>query len=359
MANHQTPNETPDARLEEAIAQVGARDAIAPDALTRQRHLRAMRREAAGTRSWKLVAAAAAIALVGGGVVVSTGGGGDNTRPRMALPDGSSVEVSLPQLREVSDITPVPFEREGEWVILKVDAARASAVAAELAASLGGKPSVVGKTSEATTFVVPASATESLSDTSGIDSFSDTPVKVVTASSSQSPTPSWGLDRIDANDAALDNSYSWVSTGAGATVYVIDTGVYAGHSDLSGRVISGYTAVSDGRGTDDCNGHGTHVAGTAAGRVHGVAKGSAVVAVRVLDCAGSGFVSSVIAGINWVVASHPGGPAVINMSLGGPANSALDDAVNAAATAGIVVGVMLVGLLILKFIPQRGAAPKA
>lgn len=339
MNSDTTSNETPDPRLEEAISRVGTSEVTTPDALTRKRHLRAMRREISGRRSSRLVAVAASVAVIAGVLAVTTLGDENNGAPlRMALPDGSSVEITLPELREVNDITPVPFDRDGDWVILKVDAARASTVASELAAALGSEPAVVGKTSDVTTFVVPAAATDALTDTTGIDSFADTPVSSVSASSSsQSPTPSWGLDRIDAVDTALDNSYSWVSTGAGATVYVIDTGVYAGHSDLSGRVVSGYTAISDGRGTDDCNGHGTHVAGTAAGRVHGVAKGSAVVAVRVLDCAGSGYTSSVIAGINWVVASHPGGPAVINMSLGGPANSALDDAVDAAAAAGIVV----------------------
>ncbi|MGA0863142.1 MAG: S8 family peptidase [Ilumatobacteraceae bacterium] len=331
-------DQTPDPRLEKALSDLGARESVDPDAVTRQRHLRAMRREASGKRSVKLVAAAAVIAVIAGGLAVTrTGNDGNEAPRRMALPDGSSVEIALPELKPVDDITPVPFEREGDWTILKVDASRAASVASELAAALGDEPTVVGKSSNATTFVVPASATAALTDTTGIDSYTDTPVKLVTASSSQSPTPSWGLDRIDATTDALDDSYSWVSTGAGSTVYVIDTGVYSGHSDLSGRVISGYTAVADGRGTEDCNGHGTHVAGTSSGRNYGVAKGSAVVAVRVLDCNGSGYTSSVIAGINWVVASHPGGPAVINMSLGGGANSALDDAVNAAAAAGIVV----------------------
>lgn len=151
------------------------------------------------------------------------------------------------------------------------------------------------------------------------------------------PTTSWGLDRIDAVDTALNNSYKYVSTGTGALIYVIDTGVYSGHSDLSGRVRSGYTAIDDGNGTQDCNGHGTHVAGTAAGTTYGVAKTATVVAVRVLDCAGSGYSSSVVAGINWAVASHPGGPGIINLSLGRAANSAVDAAVAASTQAGLAV----------------------
>lgn len=198
----------------------------------------------------------------------------------------------------------------------------------------GDKVPTVGKTDTATTFVVPASVALQLSDTAGVSSYPDTPVSAV---AEQTPVPSWGLDRVDALDTPLDDKYSWTNSGTGAIVYVIDTGVYSAHSDFTGRVVSGYTAIADGRGTEDCHGHGTHVAGTVAGRNYGVAKTSTVVAVRVLDCTGSGYSSGVVAGINWVTANHPGGPAVINMSLGGGANSAIDSAVNDAVNAGIVV----------------------
>ena len=127
------------------------------------------------------------------------------------------------------------------------------------------------------------------------------------------------------------------STGNSSYVYVIDTGIYSGHADFAGRVTSGYSAISDGNGSEDCNGHGTHVAGTIAGSTYGVAKSTRVVAVRVLDCAGSGFSSSVVAGINWVTQSHPGGAGIINLSLGGSANSAIDSAVASATAAGLTV----------------------
>ena len=110
--------------------------------------------------------------------------------------------------------------------------------------------------------------------------------------------------------------------------YVIDTGILASHGEFAGRVAAGFTSINDGNGTTDCNGHGTHVAGTVGGSTYGVAKGVTLVPVRVLDCAGNGTTSGVIAGVDWVTSDHAAGvPAVANMSLGGGASSALDTAV--------------------------------
>jgi PKD repeat protein len=152
----------------------------------------------------------------------------------------------------------------------------------------------------------------------------------------------WGLDRVDQRDLPLDTFYTYNATGAGVRAYIIDTGIRASHVDIAGRVISGYTAISDGNGTNDCNGHGTHVAGTTGGSTWGVAKGVTLVPVRVLGCNGSGTTSGVIAGVDWVTAqknANPSQRSVANMSLGGSASSSLDTAVGNSINAGVVYAV--------------------
>lgn len=165
------------------------------------------------------------------------------------------------------------------------------------------------------------------------------PDGVMRASGTQSPTPSWGLDRIDQRARSLNNSYTYNSSGAGVAAYIIDTGIQLAHPAFGGRALSGFDAI-DGGAAEDCNGHGTHVAGTVGSAAYGVAKAVRLYAVRVLDCQGSGSNSQVIAGIDWVVGAHAAGkPAVANLSLGGSASKAIDDAVRRMVTDGVSVSV--------------------
>jgi subtilisin family serine protease/PKD repeat protein len=145
----------------------------------------------------------------------------------------------------------------------------------------------------------------------------------------------WGLDRVDQVDLPLDQSYTYNTAGSGVHAYIIDTGIRISHSDFSGRASLDYSSITDGNGANDCNGHGTHVAGTVGGSTWGVAKAVNLHAVRVLDCSGSGTYEGVIAGVDWVTANHIK-PAVANMSLGGGASQAVDDAVTASIAAGVV-----------------------
>jgi subtilisin family serine protease len=178
-------------------------------------------------------------------------------------------------------------------------------------------------------------ATNSIGTSSA--SVASAPVTPTAASTPEAPTTVWGLDRIDQRALPLNNQFSRAYTGSGVTAYIIDTGVLSTHTEFGGRVLSGFTSISDSNGTEDCNGHGTHVAGTVGGSNYGVAPGVAIVPVRVLDCSGSGSTSGVIAGIDWVIANHVAGtPAVANMSLGGGRSSALDIAVRSAVADGVV-----------------------
>ncbi len=148
-------------------------------------------------------------------------------------------------------------------------------------------------------------------------------------------TRAWGVDRIDQRTRTLDGSFRQSLTGSGVSVYVLDTGISA-HSEFGSRLAGGFSAINDGRGSSDCHGHGTHVAGTAAGSTLGVAPGARVVPVRVMDCAGSSLGSSVLAGLDWVAANGTR-PGVVNLSLGGGASATLDAAVQRLITAGFSV----------------------
>ncbi|WP_328621445.1 S8 family peptidase [Streptomyces sp. NBC_00354] len=155
-------------------------------------------------------------------------------------------------------------------------------------------------------------------------------------SDAQNPAP-WPLDRIDQRDLPLDGSYTYATTAQGVTAYVVDTGINTGHQEFGGRARVGYNGVFL-ESSSDCNGHGTHVAGTLGGATYGVAKGVSLVGVKVANCKGSATLTSILGGLEWLVkdaAKAPGTPAVANMSMGGTRSYSLDAAVTRAVAAGI------------------------
>ncbi|HEV2088518.1 MAG TPA: S8 family peptidase [Cryptosporangiaceae bacterium] len=174
--------------------------------------------------------------------------------------------------------------------------------------------------------------------------------RVHRASGTQTAPPSWGLDRIDQRTLPLNNSYTYPSTAGTVHAYIIDTGIRFSHQTFGGRAVSGRDTIDNDNNASDCNGHGTHVAGTVGGSQYGVAKAVRLVGVRVLNCSGSGTTAQVVAGIDWVTANAIK-PAVANMSLGGGADTALDQAVKNSIASGISYGIAA-GNGILGLLPQ-------
>lgn len=241
---------------------------------------------------------------------------------------------------------PIP----GQYIVVLRDdlvaSSSVSAIAAEMAATYGGEllqtydaaltgfavkfaeersaEAVSGLTKDERVELVEQDSTVSIADEAATDT-------------TQTGAP-WGLDRIDQRARPVNGSFVYNRTGSGVRVYIIDTGIRTTHTQFGGRATSGYDAIDGALPADDCNGHGTHVAGTVGGSTYGVAKGVSLIAVRVLNCSGSGSNSQVIAGINWVTANHIK-PAVVNMSLGGSASSALDAAVQNSISKGVTYAI--------------------
>ncbi|MEU4729120.1 S8 family serine peptidase [Streptomyces sp. NPDC023588] len=212
--------------------------------------------------------------------------------------------------------------------------------AAKLAKQLGLKPSFL-YTAAMNGFAVPLTSLELtlVRNSLGVEKVEeDASVQappMPTAGATRAPSNSWGQDRIDQKGLPLDQSFTTQGNGAGVTAYILDTGIDYQHAEFGGRATFGYDAVGDGRDGQDCQGHGTHVAGTVAGATYGVARKANLVSVRVLDCDGKGTLSGIIAGLDWV-AKNAKQPAVLNGSLGGDKSDAVNDAATALSDAGVL-----------------------
>jgi subtilisin family serine protease len=229
---------------------------------------------------------------------------------------------------------PIP----GRYVIVFKDSvANPAAEAANMMQGRGGKVlHTYTKALKGFSATLPEAAVQGIRNNPNVRFVEQDQTVSLTAVTSPENNATWGLDRIDQADRPLDLLYNFAGTAAGVTAFIVDTGIRPDHVEFTGRLQQGADFVGDGNGTSDCNGHGTHVAGTVGGSTWGVAKGVNLVPVRVLDCAGSGAWSTVIAGIDWVAASTQR-PAVANLSLGGGASAAVDAAVAAAVAKGVTM----------------------
>jgi subtilisin family serine protease len=152
------------------------------------------------------------------------------------------------------------------------------------------------------------------------------------------PTPSWGVDRIDQESLPLDSSYTTSNLGAGVDIYIVDSGINLTHIDFAGRIKPGNSFINDGRGVSDCNGHGTHISGIAAGQQLGVAKESSIIPVRIFGCANETDTLTLVSALDWIIMDHvQGQPAVVNLSLSGESSSFVDTLMEELVLDGITV----------------------
>lgn len=253
--------------------------------------------------------------------------------------------AALAQTVPAPDARPFGVSRpiENQYIVVfKRDVTQPSALAAQLAQQHGGQvmhtytsalKGFAGRLPDAAITALRNNPNVAFVEQDATVSLNET---LISPANSQAPA-TWGLDRIDLPALQLNGTYNYQYTGAGVYAFVIDTGILSTHNEFGGRAATpGYTAIIDGNGTTDCNGHGTHVAGTVGGNTYGVAKGVTLVPVRVLGCTGSGTNSGVIAGVDWVAKSTLR-PAVANMSLGGGFSSATNASVAGAVAAGVTM----------------------
>ncbi|EIV96581.1 S8 family peptidase [Frankia sp. QA3] len=257
---------------------------------------------------------------------------------RLAATGGLVTAFTVAQLTAIDAAFAAPPDPSGQYIVVLKSSAPASGPAAAVTRARGLGVRVDREFRQTLNgYVARLDATQLDAVRSDPDVAYVEADQVVRANATQR-RPDWGLDRIDQRDRPLDHKYTYESTGARVTAYIVDTGIRTSHQDFGGRASGGFSSISDGNGTDDCNGHGTHVAGTVGGSTYGVAKSVLLVGVRVLDCNGFGTVSGVIAGVDWITANHAS-PAVVNMSLESNASRALDQAVRQSINAGLTYSV--------------------
>ncbi len=222
---------------------------------------------------------------------------------------------------------------DGTYLVRYRTASALGAGRARLATVTDGSSRVLGSSPTMIARLSPAEA-EALADDPDVAYVQkDTTVRVAGTQTQ----PPWGLDRLDEATLPLDGRFTANRSGAGVTVYVVDTGI-SPTADFGNRLAAGKSFIDDGFGTADCYGHGTHVAGTIGGTVYGVAKKVTLVPVRVLDCGGTGTSADTVRGLDWVAKDHRSGvPAVVNLSLTGDLNRAENDMVAALVAEGVTV----------------------
>ena len=271
--------------------------------------------------------------LVGVGCILSAcQGGGGPTDPVGAAGTGP---VDAPAQPPSAKIIPGSF-----IVVFKPSVADAPGLAQQLVTAHGGSMRFTYSAAlKGFAADLPDRAVEALKHNPNVAYVEqDGTVELFGPGTEAAPPAPWGLDRVDQRTLPLSASYTWGTSGAGVSVYIIDTGIRTTHQDFGGRAVWDFNAVKGNDPDTDCMGHGTHVAGTVGGTTYGVAKGVSLHAVKVLDCTGSGRWSWVIAGIDWVTA-HAAKPAVANMSIGGDYNQAVNDAVEGSITSGVTYAI--------------------